>query len=95
MNEGLVLLGVASDSSVEQWGGLQTPRGFLLRWFHRQELGFPDHVYRATIPDFRPLPWHEAAAAMDGQTHYEHAINGVREVTLSCEQGFQFASPSV
>ena len=32
---------------------------------------------------------------MDCQTHYEHAINGVRKVTLSGEQGFQFASPSV
>jgi len=53
MNKELILISVASDGSVEQWDGLNTPKGILLRWFHGS-LGFPElgyDVFRAKITD--------------------------------------------
>lgn len=94
MNDELVLLGVGSDGSVEQWDGVPAPQGILLRWFHRADLGFPDYgydLYRARVPDIRPLAWNILAAWLVDQTSYDHA----GEVLLESEVGFQFqATPT-
>ncbi len=89
MPDDLVLFGVASDGSVEQWDGLQTPEGILLRWFHARDLGFPDYgydLYRSRVPDIPPLVWHIIAPFVSGQTSYNHAD----EILLGSELGFQF-----
>jgi hypothetical protein len=70
----IALFGVASDGSVPQWDGQQTPRGILLRWFERKGVSFPDHgydLYRAPVgpPTTLPLTGSEAGE-MRGQQRW-------------------------
>jgi hypothetical protein len=54
MADDLVLLGVASDGSTDQWDGLKTRKGILLRWLQKSGLGFPDSgytIWRARVTD--------------------------------------------
>ena len=86
---GIIVFGVASDASVDQWDGHRAPRGILLRWF-LPDLDFPAFgfdVHRASIPDIPPLPFDDInTAAMSGKTVWEYGSI----VTLSCVSGFAF-----
>jgi hypothetical protein len=86
---GIVVFGVASDASVDQWDGHRAPRGILLRWF-LPDFDFPQFgfdVYRASIPDIPPLPFDDInTAAVSGTPSWEYA--GI--VTLSCASGLTF-----
>jgi len=86
---GIVVFGVGSDASVDQWDGHRAPRGILLRWF-LPDFDFPPFgfdVYRASIPDIPPLPFNDSnVAAVSGTPSWEYA--GI--VTLSCTSGLTF-----
>ncbi|MFA7467995.1 MAG: hypothetical protein WCY82_06990, partial [Desulfotomaculaceae bacterium] len=89
MSNELIVIGVASDGSVEQWDGLNTPPGILLRWFHGS-LGFPQFgydVFRAKITDYTVLDWAQLAERIFGQESYKSPDG----LVLTCRQGFQFA----
>ncbi|HBV97451.1 MAG: hypothetical protein JL50_08235 [Peptococcaceae bacterium BICA1-7] len=89
MNKELILISVASDGSVEQWDGLNTPKGILLRWFHGS-LGFPElgyDVFRAKITDPAGLDWARLADGMNGRESYKTADG----LVITCPEGFQFA----
>src|SRR4051812_8584366 len=90
-DDDIVLLGVASSGTVEQWDGVAARVGVLLRWFHRPEIGFPDYgydVYRAKLSDVPPL-WFDdpTAQALGGQNDWSY----VGEVDLHSDAGFRFA----
>ena len=89
MSAAIVVFGIASDASVEQWDGCRAARGIMLRWFlpdlDLPPLGFD--VYRATIPDIPPLPFDDTnVAAVSGKPSWDYA--GI--VTLSCPSGLTF-----
>jgi hypothetical protein len=89
MSAPIVVFGIGSDASVEQWDGCGAARGIMLRWFlpdlDLPPLGFD--VYRATIPDIPPLPFDDTnVAAMSGNPSWDYA--GI--VTLSCPSGLTF-----
>lgn len=58
VSEDLALLGVASNGSTDQWDGLETVQGILLRWLQKPSIGFPDsgyEVWRAGPVDFQTI----------------------------------------
>ena len=85
----IVVFGVGSDASVDQFDGCRATRGIMLRWF-LPDLDFPAFgfdVHRAAIPDIPPLPFDDInTAAVTGKPNWEYA--GI--VTLSCASGLQF-----
>ncbi|WP_250280076.1 hypothetical protein [Frankia sp. Cppng1_Ct_nod] len=93
MADDLVVFGVASDGSTEQWDGHRTPVGVLLRWFIRPDLGYPDYgfdVYRAAVPDTPVLPFDDLNAPfVEGRTAWDTGL-----VTVSCPTGLHFLRSS-
>ena len=87
--EAIVVFGVGSDASVEQWDGYRASRGIMLRWF-LPDLDFPPFgfdVHRASIPDIPPLPFDDInTQAVSGKTSW--AYGGI--VTLISRNGFTF-----
>jgi hypothetical protein len=87
--DAIVVFGVGSDASVDQFDGCRATRGIMLRWF-LPDLDFPPFgfdVHRAAIPDIPPLPFDDInTAAVTGKPRWEYA--GI--VTLSCASGLQF-----
>jgi hypothetical protein len=85
----IVVFGIGSDASIEQWDGYRASRGIMLRWF-LPDLDFPPFgfdVHRAAIPDIPPLPFDDInAAGVSGKIVWEYG--GI--VTLSCTNGFTF-----
>jgi len=85
----IVVFGVASDASVDQYDGHRPPRGIMLRWF-LPDLDFPApgfDVYRAVVPDIPPLPFDDInVAAVSGQPQWEY----IGIVTLFCASGLKF-----
>lgn len=98
MAEELVLLAVASDGSTEQWDGLPTEKGILLRWQAPVHLGFPPRGYqlfRARQPDFRGILWDQEADAMRQLNGREgERVHDFRdhEVVIRSEGDFGFAA---
>lgn len=86
---GIIVFGIASDASLDQWDGHKAPRGIMLRWF-LPDLDFPPFgfdIYRAAIPDIPPLPFDDInVAAVSGQSSWSYA----EIVTLSCANGLTF-----
>jgi hypothetical protein len=67
--EEIALFAVGSEGVVDQWDGYKTPKGMLLRWFARPELGFPDYgydIYRSRPPKTDPLPLSEKQVGLVG-----------------------------
>lgn len=93
-NPAIVVFGVGSDASVDQWDGYGATRGIMLRWF-LPDLDFPQlgfDVYRAAIPDIPPLPFDDInVAAVSGKSSWDYA--GI--VTLSCTNGLTFEPTGV
>jgi hypothetical protein len=85
----IVVFGVGSDASIDQFDGYRAARGIMLRWF-LPDLDFPPFgfdVHRATIPDIPPLPFDDVnTAAASGALNW--AYGGI--VTLSCASGLTF-----
>jgi hypothetical protein len=68
MADELLLLAAASDGTTEQWDGLSTEPGILLRWQAQLALGFPPRGYelfRAVHPDFRGILWDQEQGKME------------------------------
>jgi hypothetical protein len=86
----VVVFGVASGSAVEQWDGHPTPTGIMLRWFPRQDLGYPDlgwDVHRASVPDIPPLPFNDLNVPLvEGHVSWTPADR----ITLACADGLHF-----
>lgn len=93
-NPAIVVFGVGSDASVDQWDSCGATRGIMLRWF-LPDLDFPQlgfDVYRAAIPDIPPLPFDDInVAAVSGKSSWDYA--GI--VTLSCANGLTFEPTGV
>lgn len=89
MNDAIVVFGVASDGSTEQWDGHRTPPGILLRWFAPNGVDFPDFgfdVYRALVPDAPPLPFNDLNVPfVEGHASWTYG-----STTLSCPTGLHF-----
>jgi len=85
----IVVFGVGSDASIDQFDGCRAARGIMLRWFV-EDLDFPPFgfdVHRASIPDIPPLPFDDVnTVAVSGKQSWDYA--GI--VTLSCSSGLQF-----
>ena len=73
---GIVVFGVGSDASVDQFDGCRATRGIMLRWF-LPDLDFPPlgfDVHRAAIPDIPPLPFDDInIAAVSGKPSWDYA----------------------
>ncbi|WP_156404595.1 hypothetical protein [Curvibacter sp. PAE-UM] len=86
----ILVFGLASDGSVEQWDGHPTPTGIMLRWFVRKELGFPElgfDIYRAQVPDTPPLPFNDLNVPLvQGKTSWTYAD----VLTLRTPEGLKF-----
>jgi hypothetical protein len=89
----IVVFGVASSGSVEQWDRHQTPTGILLRWFLDPALDYPDlgfDIYRATVPDVPPLPFNDLnVPAIQGKLSWSYANLVTLATTASA--GLRFA----
>ncbi|NUP23178.1 MAG: hypothetical protein HOZ81_45410 [Streptomyces sp.] len=83
------MFGTASDGSVDQWDGLRTPTGILLRWFLPEHVDFPDFgfdVHRARVPDLPPLPFDDRNVPLvEGRPSWTYA-----GTTLHCPGGLRF-----
>ena len=85
----IVVFGVGSDASVDQFDGCRATRGIMLRWF-LPDIDFPPlgfDVHRATIPDIPPLPFDDINVSLvSSKPSWKYA--GI--VTLSCTNGLAF-----
>ena len=90
----IVVFGVASNGTVEQWDGHVTTVDILLRWFADPALGYPQFgfdIYRARVPDVPPLPFNDLNVPfVQGQASWKYADI----ITLSCASGLQFTPSS-
>lgn len=89
----VVVFGVGSDGSVDQFDGCRATHGIMLRWF-LPDLDFPPlgfDLHRAAIPDIPPLPFDDINTALaSGKPSWQYA--GI--VTLYCTSGLAFEPSS-
>jgi hypothetical protein len=89
----IIIFGIASSGSVEQWDRHATPTGILLRWFLNPALNYPDlgfDIYRAIVPDVPPLPFNDLnVPAIQGKPSWTYA--NVATLATTASTGLRFA----
>lgn len=82
----LALLAIGSDGTAEQWDGIPSAEGVLLRWLQQPGLGFPDYgydVFRASVPK-EPIRFDAGINQVGPSGGTVVLANGI---TLSCPAG--------